>query len=124
MAGLQFEMTYHLRVNGPLAATEGSPVGAHVYWEMSEGWLDGPRLKARIAMPGGDWYRPGVDGFGRPDVRVQFLTDDDAVIGGPSHRKGSDRVPHLSRHLMRTARARRQPLPTPATVADRPASSG
>jgi hypothetical protein len=80
MAGLEFEMTYHLRVRGPMAATEGSPVGEHVYWEMSEGTLDGPRLKARIAMPGGDWFRPGADGFGRPDVRVQFLTDDDAVI--------------------------------------------
>ena len=58
MAGLEFEMTYHLRVSGPMAATEGSPVGEHVYWEMSEGTLDGPRLKARIAMPGGDWFRP------------------------------------------------------------------
>ena len=47
---------------------------------MSEGTLEGPRIKARIAMPGGDWYRPGADGFGRPDVRVQFITDDDAVI--------------------------------------------
>ncbi|MGY3614729.1 DUF3237 family protein [Bradyrhizobium sp. USDA 10063] len=28
----------------------------------------------------GDWYRPGADGFGRPNVRVQFITDDDAVI--------------------------------------------
>ena len=31
-------------------------------------------------MPGGDWYSAGADGFGRPDVRVQLVTDDNAVI--------------------------------------------
>lgn len=31
-------------------------------------------------MPGGDWFQPGADGFGRPDVRVQLETDDGAVI--------------------------------------------
>jgi hypothetical protein len=56
MAGLEFEMTYRLRVRGPMPATQGSPVGEHIYWEMSEGTLEGPRIKARIAMPGGDWY--------------------------------------------------------------------
>jgi hypothetical protein len=80
MAGLEFEMTYQLRVRGPMAATHGSPIGECIYWEMSEGTLDGPRIKARIAMPGGDWYRPGADGFGRPDVRAQFITYDGAVI--------------------------------------------
>jgi hypothetical protein len=80
MAGLQLEMIYQLRVRGPMPATQGSPIGKHVYWEMSEGTLEGPRIKARIAMPGGDWYRPGEDGFERPDVRVQFITDDGAVI--------------------------------------------
>jgi Protein of unknown function (DUF3237) len=79
MAGLEFEMTYRLRVRGPVPAP-GSPAGEHLYWEMSEGTLEGRRIKARITMPGGDWFRPGTDGFGRPDVRVQFVTDDDAVI--------------------------------------------
>jgi hypothetical protein len=80
MAGLEFEMIYHLRVRGPMPATQGAPLGERIYWEMSAGTLEGPRIKARIAMPGGDWYRPGADGFGQPDVRVQFVTDDDAVI--------------------------------------------
>jgi hypothetical protein len=80
MAGLEFEMTYHLRVRGPMPVTQGSPVGEHIYWEMSEGTLEGPRIKARIVMPGGDWFRPGADGFGRPDVRVQFITADGVVI--------------------------------------------
>lgn len=31
-------------------------------------------------MPGGDWMSVGPDGFWRPDVRVQLVTDDGAVI--------------------------------------------
>ena len=66
MAGLEFEMTYRLRVRGPMPGTQGSPVGEHLYWEMSEGTLEGPRIKARIAMPGGDWFRPGRTGLAGP----------------------------------------------------------
>ena len=80
MIALHHEMTYRLKVSGPLAATEGSPVGAREYWEMTEGELVGDRIKARIAMPGGDWMVVGEDRFGRPDVRVQLVTDDNAVI--------------------------------------------
>ena len=40
MIGLQHEMTYRLRVRGPMTPTRGSPRGE------------------RIAMPGGDWYSP------------------------------------------------------------------
>ncbi len=80
MAGLELEMTLHLRVRGPMPAAPGSAAGEHIYWEMSEGDLEGPRIKAHVAMPGGDWFRQGADGFGRPDTRIQFLTDDDAVV--------------------------------------------
>src|SRR5689334_2063952 len=31
-------------------------------------------------MSGIDWFAPGADGFGRPDVRLQFMTDDNAII--------------------------------------------
>jgi hypothetical protein len=47
---------------------------------MSEGTLTGERINAKLAMPGGDWMIYGSDGFGWPDVRVQFLTDDGALI--------------------------------------------
>ena len=47
---------------------------------MTEGTLTGARIDARIAMPGGDWHLVGTDNFGRPDVRVQFVTGDGAVI--------------------------------------------
>jgi hypothetical protein len=80
MPELEYEMTYRFRVRGPISSTQGSPLGARDYWEMTEGELSGARIRARIAMPGGDWYRVGTDGFGRPDVRVQFLTDDDALV--------------------------------------------
>jgi hypothetical protein len=80
MITLQHEMTYQLKVTGPLNATEGSPVGAREYWKMTEGTLTGERIKAKIAMPGGDWMVVSPDRFGRPDVRVQLVTDDGAVV--------------------------------------------
>jgi hypothetical protein len=77
---LRYEMTYRFRIRGPLPATDGSPRGARQYWEMTEGTLRGDRIQATIAMPGGDWHVVGSDQFGRPDVRVQFLTEDGAVV--------------------------------------------
>jgi hypothetical protein len=76
---LHEEMVYRVQVNGPLAATD-APLGDIQYWEMSDAWLEGARIAARAAMPGGDWMRVGSDGFWRPDVRVQFRTHDDAVV--------------------------------------------
>lgn len=73
-------MTYRFTVTGPLAATDGAPTVAHEYWEMTEGELTGKRINARIAMPGGDWMAVSTDCFARPDVRVQFLTDDGATV--------------------------------------------
>jgi Protein of unknown function (DUF3237) len=80
MPTLEHDMTYRFRTRGPLPSTTGSPMGERLYYEMTEGELRGPRIRARIAMPGGDWYRVGADGFGRPDVRLQLITDDDQVI--------------------------------------------
>jgi hypothetical protein len=80
MIELHHEMTYRLTVSGPLAVTDGSPLGAREYWEITSGTLTGKRINAKIAMPGGDWMLVSADRFGRPDVRVQFITDDGAVI--------------------------------------------
>lgn len=80
MMTLEHEMTYRLKTRGPLGTTDGSPIGARQYWEMSEATLTGPRINAKLGMPGGDWMVYGADGFGRPNVRMQFLTDDDALI--------------------------------------------
>ncbi len=80
MPRLELEMNYRFRTRGPLKPTLGSPHGELQYWEMTEGTLTGPRINATIAMPGGDWYRPGKGDLGRPDVRVQLVTDDQEVI--------------------------------------------
>jgi hypothetical protein len=80
MIGLEHVMTYSLVARGPLKSTRGSPLGERQYWEMSEGRLTGEGISARIAMPGGDWMLVSDDGFWRPDVRVQFETEDGAVV--------------------------------------------
>jgi hypothetical protein len=80
MIHLEKEMTYRVRVNGPLGSTAGAPLGEIQYWEMTDAWLEGPRISARSAMPGGDWMRVGIDGCWRPDVRVQFKTTDGAIV--------------------------------------------
>jgi hypothetical protein len=74
------EVTYRFTTRGPLSPTTGSPLGERQYFEMTAGTLTGDRINARIAMPGGDWMWRSPDGFWRPDVRVQLVTDDNAVV--------------------------------------------
>lgn len=78
--GLEYEMTYRFTVSEPLPPLEGSPTGSKQYWEMSTGTIKGDRINARIVLPGGDWHTTSSDRFGRPNVRVQFETDDGAII--------------------------------------------
>jgi hypothetical protein len=80
MIDLQFEMTFRFTTRGPLGSTAGSPVGTRQYWEMSHGTLTGDRINATIGMPGGDWNAVSTDRFGRPDARVQLVTDDGALV--------------------------------------------
>jgi hypothetical protein len=80
MIRLEWEMAYSLRSSKPLFETGGSPRGARRYYEMQDAVLDGPRIKARAPLAGGDWMQVGPDGLGRPDVRVQFVTDDWATV--------------------------------------------
>lgn len=81
MLKLEYEMTYRLKSIGPLGeSTKGSPWGERQYHEMAEATLTGDRINARTTIPGGDWMRVSDDGFWRPDVRVQLLTEDDALI--------------------------------------------
>jgi hypothetical protein len=74
------EMIYRFTTRGPLAPTSGSPLGERQYFEMTAGSLKGDRIDAHIAMPGGDWIARSPDGFWRPDVRVQLVTNDEAMI--------------------------------------------
>jgi Protein of unknown function (DUF3237) len=77
---LEFAMTYVVRTSHPLDPTSGSPWGGRQYWQVSEASLDGPEIKASLAATGIDWMGVGDDGYWRPDVRTQFVTDDGAVI--------------------------------------------
>jgi len=77
---LDFEMTYTVRTTHPLEPTVGSPFGAKQFWQVSEATLDGARIKAHLAGAGLDWMSVSSDGYWRPDVHAQFLTDDAAVI--------------------------------------------
>jgi hypothetical protein len=80
MIGLEREMVYRVRTTQSLEPTVGSPLGAKQYWQVSEATLDGPRIRATLAATGLDWMAVSVDGYWRPDVRAQFVTDDGAVI--------------------------------------------
>jgi hypothetical protein len=73
-------MTYRLGVRGPLPSTKGSPRGERAWWEMSKATLEGKRIKAQSAMSGMDWFSARPDGFGRPDVRLPFNTDDGVMV--------------------------------------------
>ena len=74
------KMTYRVHADQPLEPTAGSPEGAVQHWRIAEASLHGPRIHATLAGTGTDWMRVGDDGFWRPHVRLQFVTDDDAVI--------------------------------------------
>jgi len=78
MLELSYEMTFRERVEGPLGPTSGLP--ERVCWKIAEASLTGPRLRARLAMPGTDWIRVDRDGIRRQDQRTQFLTEDGALI--------------------------------------------
>lgn len=78
---LEFAMTYRLQVRGPLASTDGSPNSPRTqYWEMSKATLEGPSIRATTPMSGIDWFTPSADGYGRPHVRLPFMTDDGALV--------------------------------------------
>jgi hypothetical protein len=80
MIGLVPEMIYRVRTTNPLSPTAGSPNGVTQYWQVSEAELDGERIKAKLASTGSDWMRMSPDGYWRPDVRAQFVTDDGAIV--------------------------------------------
>jgi hypothetical protein len=80
MLRLEPEMTYQVRTTQSLEPTIGSPLGTRQYWQVSEATLKGARIRATLAATGSDWMEIGQDGFWRPNVRAQFLTDDGAVI--------------------------------------------
>lgn len=74
------EITYTETIAGPWGPTSGSPFGTRLCWQITSAELTGPRIRARLAMPGADWIRLGADGIRRQDQRLTFVSDDDVVI--------------------------------------------
>ncbi len=80
MIELEYEMTYAETIEGPIGPTAGSPLGERICWQIATASLHGPRIDARLAMPGTDWIRIGAGGIRRPDARAQLITDDGELI--------------------------------------------
>jgi hypothetical protein len=81
MIQLEHAMKYVLEVKGPLESKDGSkPNPRRQFWQMSHATLEGPAIRATTAIEGIDWFSPYPDGFGRPHVRLPFLTDDGALL--------------------------------------------
>jgi hypothetical protein len=76
---LEYELTYTATLKDPLTIGAG-PYGTRVVYEVTGGRFDGKRLKGKVLTGGADWLLVGPDGWGRLDVRAQFLTDDGAAI--------------------------------------------
>jgi hypothetical protein len=76
---LEYEFSYRAKLKAPLDVGTG-PYGARLFFEVIEGEFEGERLKGTITSGGGDWLLVGADGFGRLDVRAQFVTKDGATF--------------------------------------------
>jgi uncharacterized protein DUF3237 len=76
---LEYEFSYRARLKPPLAVGQG-PYGTRIFFEVLDGDFEGKRLKGKLTSGGGDWLLVGPDGWGRLDVRAQFVTDDGATL--------------------------------------------
>ena len=76
---LEYELSYRAALKEPISVGSG-PYGNRLVVEVIGGDFEGKRLKGKILTGGGDWLLVGPDGWGRLDVRAQFLTDDGAAI--------------------------------------------
>ena len=76
---LVHEFTYHALLTDPVTVGPG-PYGMRIVYEVVGGRADGDRFRGRVLTGGADWLLVGPDGWGRLDVRAQFVTDDGAGI--------------------------------------------
>jgi hypothetical protein len=76
-----FEYLGTLRVEtGARTVVENGPQGTRTIVEVVGGRFEGPRLKASVQRPAGDWITNRADGSYRLDVRLTLKTDDGALI--------------------------------------------
>ena len=65
---------------GTRTVIENGPQGTRTIVQVLGGRFDGPRLKASVQTPAGDWITNRKDGTYRLDVRLTLKTDDGALI--------------------------------------------
>jgi uncharacterized protein DUF3237 len=65
---------------GTRTVVENGPQGTRTIVQILGGRFDGPRLKATVQLPSGDWITNRADGSYRLDVRMTLKTDDGALI--------------------------------------------
>ena len=65
---------------GTRTVVENGPQGTRTIVQVVGGRFEGPRLKASVQTPAGDWITNRADGSYRLDVRLTLKTDDGALI--------------------------------------------
>ena len=76
-----FEYLGSLQVQtGTRTVIENGPQGTRTVVQILGGRFEGPRLKATVQTPSGDWITNRADGSYRLDVRMTLKTDDGALI--------------------------------------------
>ena len=76
-----FEYLGSLQVQtGTRTVVENGPQGTRTIVQVTGGRFEGPRLKATVQAPAGDWITNRADGSYRLDVRMTLRTDDGALI--------------------------------------------
>lgn len=65
---------------GARTVLENGPQGTRTIVQITGGRFEGPRLKASVQTPAGDWITNRPDGSYRLDVRLTLKTDDGALI--------------------------------------------
>jgi len=76
-----FEYLGSLRAEtGTRTVVENGPQGTRTIVQLVGGRFEGPRVKASVQTPAGDWITNRADGSYRLDVRLTLKTDDGAVI--------------------------------------------
>ena len=77
----EFEYLGTLRADiGTRTVVENGPQGTRTIAQIVGGRFEGPRLKASVQTPAGDWITNRPDGSYRLDVRLTLKTDDGALI--------------------------------------------
>ena len=65
---------------GTRTVVENGPQGTRTIVQILGGRFEGPRLKASVQIPAGDWITNRADGSYKLDVRLTLKTDDGALI--------------------------------------------